>query len=288
MKRLLIYSHYVSKIERKMLDFVLRRIAAVQANKLCASMVENAHKLARDWFFSDAMTQLNQAIEISYAPAFAEMAWWYTWGINSVSRNVHMAYALAVKGAALGNINSIAILAYCKLKGIGCYKNLVDATSLADVSIKAGNSIGFYVTGLLYELGTNGPPNEKKAQKYIEIAANMGLEVAQNHLAVMYEFRFFNKKMSESDRNKKAVELYTLAADKNLPFAVYNLGRCYEYEKGVDKDIRKAILLYRRAEHLECIEACGNASRLEMRLRKSRKRARIEQYEQKKAQAKNT
>ena len=216
------------------------------------------------------------------------MTWWCMWGINSVSRNVYMAYALAVRGAALGNIDSIAMLAYCKLKGIGCYKDPVTATALAEVSTKARNSIGFYVTGLLYELGTNGPPDEKKAQKYIEIAAEMGLEVAQNHLAVMYEFRFFKKKMSESDRNKKAVELYTLAAGKNLPFAVYNLGRCYEYGKGVVSDIPKAILLYRRAEHLECIEACGNASRLEMRLKKSRKRARIEQCSEKKAQAKQS
>ena len=72
-----------------------------------------------------------------------------------------------------------------------------------------------------------------------------------------------------------------MAADKNLPFAVYNLGRCYEYEKGVDKDISKAILLYRLAEHLECIEACENTFRLEMRLGKSLKRARIEKYDQK-------
>lgn len=45
----------------------------------------------------------------------------------------------------------------------------------------------------------------------------------------------------------KAVELYELAADQNLPQAQYSLGIMYENGKGVDRNLQKAEDLFHRA-----------------------------------------
>jgi TPR repeat protein len=46
---------------------------------------------------------------------------------------------------------------------------------------------------------------------------------------------------------QKAVEWYTKAANQGLASAQYNLGICYEYGKGVMKNIFKAKEWYKKA-----------------------------------------
>jgi len=46
---------------------------------------------------------------------------------------------------------------------------------------------------------------------------------------------------------KRAVYYYRLAANQQDDFAQENLGSCYEYGEGIDKDPNEAIYLYRLA-----------------------------------------
>ena len=46
---------------------------------------------------------------------------------------------------------------------------------------------------------------------------------------------------------QKAVEWYTKAAEQGNAVAQYNLGVCYNFGKGVEKDLQKAIEWYTKA-----------------------------------------
>ena len=46
---------------------------------------------------------------------------------------------------------------------------------------------------------------------------------------------------------KKMIEWYEKAADKGNTDAMYNLGFCYEYGKGVDIDYKKAVEWFKKS-----------------------------------------
>ena len=101
--------------------------------------------------------------------------------------------------------------------------------------------------GVKYAQGEDGlPRDDVKAVEWYRKAANQGLPKAQTNLGDMYFFGRGGLSQSYLD----ALSWYLKAAQQDWPDAQYRLGYMYEKGQGTDKDVTKAVQLYRSAaEH---------------------------------------
>jgi eukaryotic-like serine/threonine-protein kinase len=101
--------------------------------------------------------------------------------------------------------------------------------------------------GVKYAQGEDGLPHDDvKAVEWYRKAANQGLPKAQTNLGDMYFFGRGGLAQSYLD----ALSWYLKAAQQDWPDAQYRLGYMYEKGQGTDKDVAKAVELYRAAaEH---------------------------------------
>jgi serine/threonine-protein kinase len=101
--------------------------------------------------------------------------------------------------------------------------------------------------GVKYAQGEDGlPRDDVKAVEWYRKAANQGLPKAQTNLGDMYFFGRGGLSQSYLD----ALSWYLKAAQQDWPDAQYRLGYMYEKGQGTDKDVAKAVQLYRSAaEH---------------------------------------
>ena len=110
-------------------------------------------------------------------------------------------------------------------------------TELSDAFV--GDDSPFYVASSLLECDEpkDLPPFVIEYIKSLfEIEISAGSHPAMNDLGACY----YNGKRGFEQNFRKAVELYTLAAEKGNPQAQQNLGYCYYYGRDMDVDYEKA------------------------------------------------
>jgi TPR repeat protein/serine/threonine protein kinase len=110
-----------------------------------------------------------------------------------------------------------------------------------------GDPVAQNQLGVKYAQGEDGlPRDDVKAVEWYRKAANQGLPKAQTNLGDMY---FFGRG-GLAQSNLDALSWYLKAAQQDWPDAQYRLGYMYEKGQGTDKDVAKAVQLYRSAaEH---------------------------------------
>ncbi len=110
-----------------------------------------------------------------------------------------------------------------------------------------GDSTAQNQLGVKYAQGEDGlPRDDVKAVEWYRKAANQGLPKAQTNLGDMYFFGRGGLSQSYLD----ALSWYLKAAQQDWPDAQYRLGYMYEKGQGTEKDVAKAVQLYRSAaEH---------------------------------------
>ena len=96
------------------------------------------------------------------------------------------------------------------------------------------------ILGVCYMTGMNVAIDEVKAIDYLSQAAELENVQAMRNLAIVLE------NSSEPDI-KRAVELYTKAADKGDSYALNNLGVCYLTGDGTQKNAHKAVYYFEKA-----------------------------------------
>jgi Sel1 repeat len=95
-----------------------------------------------------------------------------------------------------------------------------------------------------YLYGDNGSPeNIALGIKWLKVAANSGLPIAQHNLAVIYA----NGEFGQPKNNNKAIFYYQLAAESGLASSQNNLGWMYYKGSGVAKNNSEAIHWITRA-----------------------------------------
>ncbi|MBQ3772005.1 MAG: sel1 repeat family protein, partial [Bacteroidaceae bacterium] len=101
----------------------------------------------------------------------------------------------------------------------------------------------------LYQLGARyywGDDNTErdldKAIEYLQKAADMGHDNAQNLLGICFETG-----EGVEQNHEKAIELYTKASKQGNEYAPYNLARYYGKGEGIEQDYEKAVELYTEA-----------------------------------------
>jgi len=123
-------------------------------------------------------------------------------------------------------------------------------------SAKIGLSQAEYSIGVMYLSGDGVAKDERLGLEWIEKSANQNDSDACYELAVIYRFRpsFVNE--------SAAFYWFTKAAKQNHPAALCHLGLMYDKGIGVQRDVLKAIELYKQASDLGIVYAQTNLSEI--------------------------
>ena len=162
------------------------------------------------------------------------------------------------KSAELENAEGLKELGLCYESGSGVPIDYIKAATLLKKSAELGNVDAKYHLGHCYEFGNGVEQNIQKAmQCYQEAAkqghfqakkvlehkevlgnANAGDSDAQNRLGCHY---FYEGKYND------AIMWFKKSEEQGCAESQYYLGLCYQEGKGVEQNIQKAILWYRKA-----------------------------------------
>ena len=147
------------------------------------------------------------------------------------------------KAAELGNADAM-----CELGGY--YRFVLFDPSKAKMwyqkAADLGNADAMYELGYCYTIGSGLTKDTEKAAEYFKKAEDLGNTDALFGLGIICE---------NNGNFAEAVTYYTQAAEKGVPGAYLNLGKCYLEGKGVTQDLAKAEELINNAEELGVEEA---------------------------------
>jgi TPR repeat protein len=114
---------------------------------------------------------------------------------------------------------------------------------------------------IFYEKGEGVECNLQTAIDWLERAAEGGNTTAQCNVAAIYYSKKFKKvpeHLRDIENLKSAIKWYQKAADKDVPKALYHLGRFYEKGiagSGIPKDLKKALEYYQYAADKNNVKA---------------------------------
>lgn len=96
-----------------------------------------------------------------------------------------------------------------------------------------------------YDFGQGTEKNYKKAFTLYSKAVSQGYEDAFNNLGVLYL-----EGLGTTVNKEKAIACFKRASQNSDPYAFWNLARCNEYGIGMSRDLNEALRLYKKADRL--------------------------------------
>jgi hypothetical protein len=141
------------------------------------------------------------------------------------------------RAAELGNLSAMCNLAYCYLKGNGVKEDKDSAFELYLKAASSGDKVALYCLKSDLSWRLNERAKELIAQSKtltedeIEEAAKAGDGYAQNMLGDRYERGYLKRTIP-----RLAFKWYKLSAENNYFEGLYNLARCYYYDKVFKED----------------------------------------------------
>ncbi|CAB4437970.1 unnamed protein product [Rhizophagus irregularis] len=154
--------------------------------------------------------------------------------------------------------NSIFLLAYFNLRGIGTSVNTEKSFKLFINASEKNHILAQYFVGNYYQSGSGTAKNEKLALEYyiksanknlphgqMQVAANNGSIVAMHNLGHHY----INGVGVKKDYNR-AFKLFKQSAEGGCSNGIIMLGHCYKNGIGIKIDVRKAFELYQKSADL--------------------------------------
>ena len=147
---------------------------------------------------------------------------------------------------------------------LGCYyedgiyidKNSIEAVKMFKKSADQNNGVAQTNLGLAYEYGRGTEINITEAIKWYKKGSKQDNCRAHCSLGNCYKY---NKGIEKHDSNMKiAYTLYHKAIEQGCMCeeTVYEYATCYENGEGIEKDLVKAFILYKKAADLEYPKAC--------------------------------
>jgi TPR repeat protein len=236
---------------RKMMQSVVRRVAAGLAAAVRDKAAKEAEELCASGQFAAAVVPLQLAIDLGDLPSLALKAWLHIDGREGIADDKERGLALAEEGARLGCHHCQGVVAWCYLHYHGFaedddhYERLPQSLELARESSGKGSRYGQLTLGELYRYSFEGGLDVDMAQSvaFYRLAAAQGLDEAQCKLGYMYYHGYgIARDLTE------ALRLYQLAAAQGHPHALYSVAECHQDGYGVAADVAEAIRWYRRAQ----------------------------------------
>jgi len=184
-----------------------------------------------------------------YPLAKFELAEMYYYG-EGTKRNYKKAYEIYNK-ILIDNERDATIkvkLGDMNIKGKGVDKNLTMAKKLYEEAAKSNHLTAFYNLGLMYMSGLGVDKNLTKAIEYLKRPANNSHPSHHNRPKAMY---YLARALYEKNKEKNKdiiLELITMSAIEGLVDAQVSLGQGYILGENVDKDMKKAKYLIKKAK----------------------------------------
>lgn len=196
-----------------------------------------------------AISYLEKSAAQHYAPAQNTLGYCYMKGLG-VTRDAKKAFEYFQFAAQQKNTQALYNIGLCYDQGIGVRRNFDEALKNYRFAIDQGNIPALNNLAICYQQGYTGLPKLDEALRYYTKAANEhGDAAAQNNLGVLYETGVKKDEFNDYELKqdlKQAIEYYQLSASQGNPEAMFNLGNCYEYGRGVNKDLMQALSYYRQ------------------------------------------
>lgn len=174
----------------------------------------------------------------------AQLGYCYTNGIGvekDENKGLHWTRQSAEKGNARGQFN------------LGVYfQEMNDMEKAVEYYTKSANQGYVYAQHNLGRIYSVNFQDKAKAIYWYEKAANQGYPISQSKLAALY------LDMDDEYYNRQAFSLLRKAANAEEKSAYNNLGYCYATGRGTDRDIREALMLFRKAADNGDMIACQN------------------------------
>ena len=178
-----------------------------------------------------------KAAELGNADAMCELGGYYRFVLFDPSK-AKMWYQ---KAADLGHVDAINELGDCYAVGFGVAEDAEKAVEYYKKAADLGHVDAINELGYCCAVGYGLAEDTEKAVEYYKKAADLGKIDALLGVGVICE-----NKGDFAD----AVTYYTQAAEKGVPYAYLNLGKCYLEGKGLTQDLAKAEELINKAEEL--------------------------------------
>ena len=152
-----------------------------------------------------------------------------------------MMSAVQAQDSTTENLYNAGLLHYEKANYAKAVENFNEAA--VQGNLKAMRNLA-----ICYENGQGVEKNLPVALVWYEKAAKGGDEVSLRCVGNIYAY--FPKEYGVKKDYAKAFDCYSLAAELGDAEAIYQIGRCYEKKRGVEKDKDKAAYYYRLAKAL--------------------------------------
>lgn len=189
-----------------------------------------------------ALEWFEKAAAMNYGEAQLVIGNCYAEG-TGVPKSLLTAVEYWEKAAKQDSVEAMFILGECYDMGwYGIEKNLFRAVELWEAAAAKRFAPAQYRMALCYKEGRGVERDLKQSMKLYEKAASGGYVNAQYELAVMFE-----KKRDF----RKAAKWYEKAANAAHGESMYRLAVFYDDGKGVKKDVKKAMELYKKAADLK-------------------------------------
>ena len=203
---------------------LMRNLNYTMANILSTRGLPQYQVIAADYLDDGIMTKADkkQAFELyenaadkEYVTAYRRLGWAYFKG-SGVKKDLEKSFEWYLKAAEAGDTKAYRMAGDFYRDGEGTMKDYDKAIEWYTKAMEANDPNGYWCMGLFYE---NGQGVEKDLAKFHELLLK-AYEIASN----------------QKDYDTE-----------NLGNLESNLGRDFEYGKGVDKDINKAIEWYKKS-----------------------------------------
>jgi hypothetical protein len=173
---------------------------------------------------------------------------------NSVPVDYKQAAVWMEKAADKGSLRAQMFIGSAYYSGYKFSKDKVLAAKYLLLAANQGNSFAQFYVAQLYKNGEALEKSPIKAVQYMQAAVAQDSSIAEYELGVWY---------STGDGvpldKKKSCDLYERASREDNR-AANNLGSCYQYGEGREKDLAKAIIFYTKAAEAGNTRAQGNAA----------------------------
>ena len=189
---------------------------------------------------SKAKMWYQKAADLGHVDAINELGDCYAVGFG-VAEDAEKAVEYYQKAADLGHVDAMYNLGNCYANGNGVAEDAEKAVEYYKKAADLGHVNAMYNLGNCYANGNGVAEDAEKAVEYYKKAADLGKIDALLGVGVICE-----NKGDFAD----AVTYYTQAAEKGVPYAYLNLGKCYLEGKGFTQDLAKAEELINKAEEL--------------------------------------
>jgi len=173
-------------------------------------------------------------------------------GLLLMKSNQHQAVELLMAASEAGHTSAIYNMGLCFEHGRGVPKDIGKAIEYYNIAANKGHGKAQFNLGSFYIHGAPSlQKNEPKAIELLVQAAYNGIAKAQVYLGIHFA--------KNNDHNNSA-KYFSLASDQQDPVGMYHYAVCLENGWGVEKDMVKAGMLYKRAAEMGDVSAMFNTA----------------------------